>query len=270
MHELVKKLHARNDDFVYLLDPVMGDMERGIYVNPDVVPIYRNMLSLATIICPNQFEAQILADKEITSLASLEAVLTKLHVEHGVQHVLITSLTLPENDLDAIGASKKMPDGSPAMLLVGSSWANASTGGHLQPWFIQFPQLGDYFVGVGDLFAALTLARFAETFDQLPAAARQAAAPLLAEEESECDLPIARAVAFAVASLQSVLVRTQKAMEATAQTEDIDPFMSTVHCSLEENVKVMRMRELRIVQSALDILRPTVLHRPRWMHNAAS
>lgn len=36
----------------------MGDIGTGLYVSPDVVPVYKNMLKLATIITPNQFEAQ--------------------------------------------------------------------------------------------------------------------------------------------------------------------------------------------------------------------
>ncbi len=37
---------------------VMGDVGKGLYVSSDVVPIYKNMLRLATVITPNQFEAE--------------------------------------------------------------------------------------------------------------------------------------------------------------------------------------------------------------------
>lgn len=36
----------------------MGDIGTGLYVSPDVVPVYKDMLRMATIITPNQFEAQ--------------------------------------------------------------------------------------------------------------------------------------------------------------------------------------------------------------------
>lgn len=40
-----------------VLDPVMGD--RGyLYVNEDVVPAYKNLVSQADLILPNQFEAE--------------------------------------------------------------------------------------------------------------------------------------------------------------------------------------------------------------------
>jgi pyridoxine kinase len=36
----------------------MGDIGRGLYVSPDVVPVYMRMLKLATVITPNQFEVE--------------------------------------------------------------------------------------------------------------------------------------------------------------------------------------------------------------------
>jgi pyridoxine kinase len=36
----------------------MGDIGKGLYVAEDVVPIYRGMLHQASIITPNQFEAE--------------------------------------------------------------------------------------------------------------------------------------------------------------------------------------------------------------------
>lgn len=37
---------------------VMGDIGKGLYVHPDVVPVYKRMLRLASIITPNQFETE--------------------------------------------------------------------------------------------------------------------------------------------------------------------------------------------------------------------
>ena len=263
VEKLIRAQREKNPDMVYLLDPVMGDMDRGMYVNPDVLPIYRRMLHLSSIICPNQFEAQVLAGLEITSLATLKEALVKLHDEYQVPHVLITSLDLGAEDLKAIGAAAQMPDGKPAMLLVGSTWDRSSK--QLQPWFLQFPSLGEYFSGVGDLFSALTVARFTEQADDLPEPAREAYAGYGTQVEGECTLPIARAVTLAVASLQQVLIRTARAMEAFGEQEGIDPLQPSHLASEEDRVKIMRMRELRIIQSANDLLHPNVLHRPRWM-----
>lgn len=40
-----------------VLDPVMGD-EGHLYVQEDVVPVYKNLLRDADLILPNQFEAE--------------------------------------------------------------------------------------------------------------------------------------------------------------------------------------------------------------------
>lgn len=40
-----------------VLDPVMGDQGR-LYVDQDVVPVYKNLLHDADLILPNQFEAE--------------------------------------------------------------------------------------------------------------------------------------------------------------------------------------------------------------------
>lgn len=58
VERLVRRMRTVNPDLLYVLDPVMGDMDRGMYVDPDVLPIYRDMLPLASMITPNQFEAQ--------------------------------------------------------------------------------------------------------------------------------------------------------------------------------------------------------------------
>lgn len=68
----VERMKKEFSDVVYLLDrkfecsvcseaydqAVMGDIGTGLYVSPDVVPVYKDLLRLATIITPNQFETQ--------------------------------------------------------------------------------------------------------------------------------------------------------------------------------------------------------------------
>jgi pyridoxine kinase len=72
---LAKELKEDNPDLIYLLDrepcpfymrslvtsstcpAVIGDAGK-VYVGADVIPIYRSMLPLATIITPNWFEVE--------------------------------------------------------------------------------------------------------------------------------------------------------------------------------------------------------------------
>ena len=255
----IRKLRQEKPDMIYLLDPVMGDMDRGMYVNPDVLPVYRRLLPLSTIICPNQFEAQVLAGQDITSLASLHQVLDTLHMTYGVPHVVITSLVLPADDMEKLSMKSTMPDGRPAMLLVGSSRQE-------RPWYLTFPSQGEYFSGVGDLFAALVLARFAEHASELPEPARASFEACVSRDASNIKLsPIARAVTLAVASLQLVLDGTRAAMEAEGQRLGIDPFVPAHLASVDDRVHIMRLRELRVVQNPGAFLHPSILGRPRWL-----
>ena len=48
-----------------VLDPVMGD-EGKLYVNEDVLPVYKGLLHMADMILPNQFEAEY-ADSSLST-----------------------------------------------------------------------------------------------------------------------------------------------------------------------------------------------------------
>ena len=49
------KIDTHNGDMV---SAVMGDIGKGLYVAEDVVPIYRGMLEIATMVTPNAFELE--------------------------------------------------------------------------------------------------------------------------------------------------------------------------------------------------------------------
>lgn len=232
---------------MYLLDPVLGDMGRGFYVDMECLPIYQELMALATIICPNQFEAQVLAGEDITSLASLKSVLRKLHAR-GTPNVIITSVDLPRSDVQSIGAQV---DGG--MILIGSS---AKAGQDIQPWFIQFPELDDYFVGVGDLFSALTLGRYQEkTKDQ----ARQRA-PSATEKGRIVTSDLARAAELAVTTVQGVLQTTLQLNRDLALPANYQSLSE-----VDQRVEITRRRELRVVQSRQSIEHPSVIHRAHWI-----
>ena len=57
--EVVKTLKERNPELIFVCDPVMGDMEPGMYVPETLLPIYREeIVPLADICLPNQFEVK--------------------------------------------------------------------------------------------------------------------------------------------------------------------------------------------------------------------
>jgi len=60
---ILKKLRQANPGLVYVCDPVMGDNGQ-LYVPKELLPVYRDeIIPLADIITPNQFEVELLTEK---------------------------------------------------------------------------------------------------------------------------------------------------------------------------------------------------------------
>lgn len=221
----VKKMKSINPDLLYLLDPVMGEMDRGFYVDKDCLPLYQQLVGMASIICPNQFEAEQLAEIKIDSISALYLALQRLH-QKGSDHVIITSVNLTIED------NSNQED---MMVQVGSTRGSS-------PWLISFPEFKGYYVGVGDLFSALLLGRYNQN-----------------ERGSIVDTPLACAAEKAIAGVQGVLRNTAAAIDATP------PVADEIKDEAQTRVEVMRRRELRLIQSRQAIENPDIQHRARWL-----
>ena len=182
---LVRKLRTYNPNLVYVCDPVLGDNGR-LYVPAELTTIYREeIVPLATLLTPNQFEAELLTGMTIGSEEDALAACASLH-QAGPPSVVLTSL-----DLDHSASSS-----STITLLGSTSQPQAERCG--QRFRIVVPRIPSYFTGTGDLCAALLLAWTAKMPDKL-----------------------GRAAEMAVASLQGVLRRTaaaQAVAEAAGKT----------------------------------------------------
>lgn len=148
VHRIGADMKARNKDYIWLLDPVMGD-EGKLYVKDDVVPAYKSVLKaedLVTIITPNHFEAELLTGITLDSSQSVVKAIRALHTEFGIPHVVISSWPHPTN--------KNL------LLTVGSSAKRGANGQYTAlgaPFVIEQTKINTYFTGTGDLFAALLL-----------------------------------------------------------------------------------------------------------------
>lgn len=135
----VEHLKQKNPNLIFVCDPVMGDTEPGWYVPQSLLPIYRDeILPLADVCVPNQFEAQLLTGTKINNEnEALEAM--KLLHEKGVRIVILSSTDFSSHGQLVCLASQKNSEG-------------------YEQARIEFPGLPTHFVGTGDLFTALTTA----------------------------------------------------------------------------------------------------------------
>ena len=117
----------------YLLDPVMGDDPKGLFVAPDLPDtIRRELLPRAAAATPNRFELSLLAGQEVDGPESAAGIAAEL----GPPLVVATSVPAGEGRLACVGVS----------------------GGEARQ--VVVPRLAHPGYGAGDLFASLFAGRW--------------------------------------------------------------------------------------------------------------
>jgi len=136
----VARVRAENPNAVYCCDPVIGDVEEGVYVRPGIEEFLRGRtLPQADIATPNRFELERLTGMPCRTLAEAKAAVTHLAGTlrpDGLRCVLLTSLEAEETPRDHLD------------LLVGEA-------GHFH--LLRTPRLPIAVNGAGDAIAALFL-----------------------------------------------------------------------------------------------------------------
>lgn len=142
----VQQLRQNNPKLIYLCDPVIGDVGRGVFVKEGIADFFKNhALSNATIITPNHFEAELLCGFPINTIEDAKAASAHFH-KLGIKIFIITSFRSP--DLPADKMHVFLSDG--AQCLLGQT------------------PLVDFSIspnGTGDLFSALMLGHYLSSFD---------------------------------------------------------------------------------------------------------
>ena len=139
--DALKMVKAESEDALYCCDPVMGDVGRGFYVKPDIPGIFKKeLIPLADIACPNQFELEALTGIKGESLKDAVKAVNILH-EMGPKIVLVTSYKEKEGELGMIASDKT------------------------NCFSITTPELplGNGVAGTGDMTTAVFLSRYLET-----------------------------------------------------------------------------------------------------------
>ncbi|XP_075977603.1 pyridoxal kinase [Anticarsia gemmatalis] len=141
--EIIKKLRQKNPKLLYVCDPVMGDNGE-MYVPEEILPVYRDVVvPLADILTPNQFEAELITGIKVKDIGGALKAIEALHAK-GVKTVVLSSTDLGDDN---------------SMIALASSAGSC--------YQIQIKKLDATFTGTGDLFAALFLAWWHKTNNDL-------------------------------------------------------------------------------------------------------
>jgi pyridoxine kinase len=135
--DFVERARIRNPALRYACDPVLGDRDRGLFVQADIPPLVRDRLCpLADIITPNHFEFEWLAGARA---ATTDEVIAQANVllGSGPSTIVVTSAALADT-----------PDGAIDTVAVERTRA----------FRVRTPKLPISPNGTGDLFAALYVA----------------------------------------------------------------------------------------------------------------
>jgi pyridoxine kinase len=136
--DFVERAKASHPTLAYCCDPVLGDRDRGLFVQADIPPLVRDRLCrLADIITPNHFEFEWLCGAKATTtdqvIAQAQALLAR-----GPSTIVVTSAELADT-----------PDEEIETLAVERSQTRS------QAWRVRTPKLPISPSGTGDLFASL-------------------------------------------------------------------------------------------------------------------
>ena len=143
--DFVARAKARNPKLAYCCDPVLGDRDRGLFVQADIPPLVRDRLCpLADIITPNHFEFEWLCGAKATTKATTSDQMiaqAQSLMARGPSTIVVTSAELsdtPDDEIETVAIER----------------TNGLKEG-LKAWRVRTPKLPISPSGTGDLFASL-------------------------------------------------------------------------------------------------------------------
>lgn len=145
--DTVARIRRLNPAVLYCCDPVMGDVDRGMFVLPGVPELIRDrVVPVADVVTPNAFELAYLAGVTLEAISALPGLLAAVERVRaaGPSTVLVTSVSGSVLDSGPIGSGS----GEIAMLAVDPTGA----------FLVRTPRLPISVNGAGDVTAALFLA----------------------------------------------------------------------------------------------------------------
>lgn len=130
------------------------------------------------------------------------------------------------------------------MICAGSTMTST---GKSRPFFIEIPIIDGHYRGTGDMFSALTLARFREQVNSVPGLL-ETPSWVSADDVTATQLPLAKAIEKVLLSMNLMLERTRK-----VRAERLGKLSEE---QKQSRIEQMKAGELRLVQGVNDILHP--------------
>ena len=162
--DTARRVRAANPRSVWCCDPVLGDIDTGIYVKPGIDAFFRDRaIPAADLVTPNHFELEHLTGRTVSTMNEALAAARTL-LQGGPRLALITSLRRADAPPDTIEMIAVTPDAA---------------------WRIATPMIGFEIApnGTGDAVAALFTAHWIEG-DEIADALGKAASSIFAVLEA--------------------------------------------------------------------------------------
>jgi len=162
--DTARRVRAANPRAVWCCDPVLGDIDTGIYVKPGIDAFFRDRaIPAADLVTPNHFELEHLTGRTVSTMNEALAAARTL-LQGGPRLALITSLRRADAPPDTIEMIAVTPDAA---------------------WRIATPMIGFEIApnGTGDAVAALFTAHWIEG-DEIADALGKAASSIFAVLEA--------------------------------------------------------------------------------------
>lgn len=108
--QAVATVRAASPGALYCCDPVMGDVGRGVFVQPGIPELMiETAVPLADIVTPNQFELEMITGRKIASLGEGIAA-ARAVIAMGPKVVVVTSLVTPDAPAEDIRVLAVTPE----------------------------------------------------------------------------------------------------------------------------------------------------------------
>lgn len=180
---------------------------------------------------------RLLCGIKLDSIPALSLAIDTMHAIYHIPHIVITSVTFPSTDYS-----------TEQMICVGSTMTSA---GGPRKFVLPVTIIPGQFVGTGDMFSALTLARFRE--EAAAAGLLNTRSWMSPDEVDPTELPLAKALEKVLGSMHGVLELTRSVRDGGLAGLGHDKGGLTPQ---QSQAQFMKASELQLIKGQRYIVEP--------------